>query len=96
MNQAAKLDTYPLPRADDLFALLASGKTFTTLELALAYQQTPLDEDSKKLACINTHKGLYAYNRLPFRVSSAPSIFRAPWRAFYTGSIKYQCTWMTF
>ena len=76
LNQAAKLDTYPLPRADDLFALLAGGKTFTTLDLAHAYQQIPLDEDSKKLVCINTHKGLYAYNRLPFGVSSAPSIFQ--------------------
>jgi len=26
---------------------------------------------------INTHKGLYQYTRLPFRVSSAPSIFQA-------------------
>lgn len=25
---------------------------------------------------MNTHKGLYRYNRLPFRVSSAPSIFQ--------------------
>ena len=69
VNQAAKLDTYPLPRADDLFASLADGKTFTTLDLAHAYQQIPLDEDSKKLVCINTH--MYAYNRLPFGVSSA-------------------------
>ena len=76
VNQAAKLDTYPLPRADDLFASLAGGKTFTTLDLAHAYQQIPLDEESKKLVCINTHKGLYAYNRLPFGVSSAPSIFQ--------------------
>ena len=73
---AAKLDTYPLPRADDLFALLAGGKTCTALDLAHAYQQIPLNEDSKKLVCINTHKGLYAYNRLPFGVSSTPSIFQ--------------------
>ena len=45
VNQAAKLDTYPLPRADDLFASLAGGKTFTTLDLAHAYQQIPLDEE---------------------------------------------------
>ena len=45
VNQAAKLDTYPLPRSDDLFASLAGGKTFTTLDLAHAYQQIPLDEE---------------------------------------------------
>ncbi len=58
VNQAAKLDTYPLPRADDLLASLAGGKTCTTLDLAHAYQQIPLNEDSKKLVCINTHVGI--------------------------------------
>ena len=35
-----------------------------------------LDEASKCYLTINTHKGLYVYNRLPFGVSSAPSIFQ--------------------
>ena len=94
VNQPAKLDTNPLPRAHDLFASLAGGKTFTTLDLAHVYQQIPLDEDSKKLVCINTHKGLYAYNRLECHLH--PRFFSAPWKAFYMGSIKYQCTWITF
>ena len=76
VNQAAKLDTYPLPRIEDLFASLNEGKTFTKLDLAHAYHQVPLDEESKNLVAINTHKGLYRYHRLPFGVSSAPSIFQ--------------------
>ena len=75
VNQAAKVDTYPLPCVDELFVFLAGGETFTTLDLAHAYQQISLDEESKKLDCINTHKSLYAYNRLPLGVVSAPSIF---------------------
>ena len=35
-----------------------------------------LDEESRKFITINTHKGLFQYNRLPFRVSSAPGIFQ--------------------
>ena len=35
-----------------------------------------LDDDSKELLVINTHKGLFRYNRLPFGVASAPSIFQ--------------------
>ena len=76
INQAAKVDTYPLPRIDDLLASLGRGKSFTKLDLAHAYQQIPLDEESKKYMVINTHKGLYRYNRLPFGVSSASSIFQ--------------------
>ena len=58
VNQAAKLDPYPLPKIEDLFAQLAGGKTFTKLDFAHAYQQIELDEDSKDCVTINTHKGL--------------------------------------
>ena len=35
-----------------------------------------LDEDSKKYTTINTHKGLFEYNRLCFGIASAPGIFQ--------------------
>ena len=76
VNQASKVDSYPLPKIDDLFASLAGGKTFSKLDLANAYQQISLDEQSKKIVAINTHKGLSQYNRLPFGVAAAPSIFQ--------------------
>ena len=76
INQAAKLDTYPLPKADDLFSQLAGGKKFTKLDLAHAYQQIALEPDSRQYLTINTHKGLYQYTRLPFGVHSAPAIFQ--------------------
>ena len=44
--------------------------------MSQAYQQSLLDEESKKFITVNTHKGLYQYNRLPFGVSSAPGIFQ--------------------
>ena len=62
VNQAVKLDTYPLPHIEDLFASLNGGKMFTKLHLAHTYQQVPLDEEPKNLVAINTHKGLYRYH----------------------------------
>ena len=76
VNQAAKIDSYPLPKISDLFASLAGGQTFSKLDLANAYLQTPLDEASQKLVTLSTHRGLYKYNRLPFGVSAAPLIFQ--------------------
>ena len=76
VNRAAKVDTYPLPRIEDLFTSLAGGKAFSKLDLAHAYQQVPLDEAARKYVTINTQKGLFQYTRLPFGVSSAPAIFQ--------------------
>ena len=76
VNSAAKLDKYPIPKVEDLFATLSGGKTFTKLDLSQAYQQLPLDEESKPYVVINTLKGLFRYTRLPYGVSSAPGIFQ--------------------
>jgi len=76
VNQAAKVETYPLPRIEDLLASLAGGISFSKLDLAHAYQQLELEEESRKFVTINTHKGLFQYNRLPFGVSSAPAVFQ--------------------
>ena len=76
VNRAAKVDKYPIPRIDELFTSLSGGKTFSKLDLSHAYLQVTLDEESREYVTINTHKGLFQYKRLPFGVSSAPSIFQ--------------------
>ena len=73
INPALDIDKYPLPRPTDLFATLAGGKYFTTLDL---YNQIQLDEHSKKYLTINTHRGLYRYTRLPFGVASVSELFQ--------------------
>ena len=49
---------------------------FSKLDLDNAYLQMPLDDESKQYVTINTHKGLFRYNRLPIGVASAPAIFQ--------------------
>ena len=74
-NKAAKVDSYLLPRVEDLFATLAGEKIFSKLDFSNAYQQLLLDESSRKLLTTNTSKGLYQYRCLPFGVASAPAVF---------------------
>ena len=76
VNRAAKLDKYPIPRIEELFASLAGGKAFSKLDLSHAYLQIPLGVESRRYVTINTHKGLFEYKRLPFGVASALSIFQ--------------------
>jgi hypothetical protein len=76
VNQVAPLDTYPIPNVADQLAALAGGDKFTKLDLSQAYQQLELDDPTKELLTISTHKGLYQPSRLQFGVHSATGIFQ--------------------
>lgn len=45
-NRVARLDKYPLPRIEDLFASLSGGTCFSKLDLSHAYQQIELEKES--------------------------------------------------
>ena len=76
VNPQLKVDQYPLPRIQDIFASLAGGQKFTKIDLRQAYNQLEMSEDSKSYLTINTHKGLYSYNRLVFGIAASPSIWQ--------------------
>ena len=46
LNSVTKLDTFPLPRIDDLLDQLGSAKYLTTLDLAAGYWQIRVADDS--------------------------------------------------
>lgn len=76
LNTACDLEQYPLPRIEDMFASLKGGYWFSKLDLREAYCHVALDEESRNACVINTHKGLYCYNRLPYGIASAPALFQ--------------------
>ncbi|XP_043917844.1 uncharacterized protein K02A2.6-like [Protopterus annectens] len=76
VNQVLKLEQYPIPTVEDVFEKLSGGEKFSKLDLSHAYQQVVLEEGSKAYVTLNTHKGLFQVNRLPFGVSSSPAIFQ--------------------
>ena len=100
VNTVAISDKYPLPKVEDLLASLAGGETFTKIDLAHAYQQLVLDEESSKLVTVNTQKGLFRYKRLPFGISAASAIFQhtmenllqgIPKVCVYTDDVLFTC-----
>ncbi|XP_021378372.1 uncharacterized protein K02A2.6-like [Mizuhopecten yessoensis] len=76
VNKVSKLDNYPIPKTEDLYATLGGGTDYSKLDLSQVYQQLELDDSLKPYTTINTHKGLFVYNRLPYGVASAPGIFQ--------------------
>ena len=77
LNDALQLHQHPLPVPEDIFATLNGGHVFSRIDFSDAYLQVELDDDSKRLCNINTHRGVYEYQRLPFGIKSAPGIFQA-------------------
>ena len=49
---------------------------FTKIDLSDAYLQITAEEGCSKLLCINTHRGLYKFECLPFGVKVALAIFQ--------------------
>ena len=91
VNSMLEIDQCPLPKPDYLFATQAGGKQFSKIDLTNAYQQMNLDEQSRDLVTINTHRGLYRYTRLPFGVASAPAIFQKTMDMVLQGLPKVIC-----
>ena len=50
-----------------------------------------MEEESKKLLTINTHKGLFQYNRLVFGVASTPAIWHQATDQILEGIPQVQC-----
>ena len=76
VNRSLLVDRHPLPHPEEIFAMLAGGQQFSTLDLSNAYLQLTLDKQSSVYTTINTHKGLYRYKRLPFGIAASPAIFQ--------------------
>lgn len=75
INPQLSVDKYPLPRIEELLARLNGGKVFAKIDLRLAYNQFVLKKECRQFTTINTHLGLFRYNRLVFGLSSSPAIF---------------------
>ncbi|XP_065080618.1 uncharacterized protein K02A2.6-like [Ochlerotatus camptorhynchus] len=76
LNDSLQPHQYPLPLPQDIFASLANCTVFSQIDLTDAFLQMEMDEGSREMLTINTHRGLYRYNRLPPGVKAAPGAFQ--------------------
>ncbi|XP_011859295.1 PREDICTED: uncharacterized protein K02A2.6-like [Vollenhovia emeryi] len=76
VNPFLVVDKYPLPLIDEIFNSLQGGITFSQIDLSHAYMQIVVEEKSRELLTINTHKGLFRYRKMPEGVASGPGDFQ--------------------
>lgn len=95
LNRKTKKDHYPLPRVEDQLDLLAGNKLFTSLDLASGYYQIPIAENSRSKTAFVTPDGQYEYNRMPFGLVNAPSVFqRTINKILNDAKVKYALVYM--
>ena len=75
-NQQFDVEEYPLPRIEEIYANLSGGQQISVIDLRPAYLQMEGEEESKTYLTVNTHRGLYQYQRLPYGVASAPAAWQ--------------------
>lgn len=76
LNDQLQSCHHPLPTREEILAKLSGSKIFTKIDLSDAFLQILIHPDSRKLLTINTHKGLFQFNRLAPGVKPAPGIFQ--------------------
>ncbi|XP_058122430.1 uncharacterized protein K02A2.6-like [Anopheles ziemanni] len=76
LNSALQPYEYPLPLPEDIFARLANCTIFSKIDLSDAFLQVEIAPQYRPMLTINTHRGLYTYNRLPPGIKIAPAAFQ--------------------
>ena len=85
MNDALEDEDHPIPPPEHIFASMNGGRYFSTVGFKDAYSQIELAEESRNLFTINTHRGLYEYQRLVFGAKTAPAVFQRIMDKMITG-----------
>jgi len=76
LNNVTIKDAYPMPLLQDLIQRFAKCTVFSKLDLAKAYHQIPMDEDSIAKTAVTTPFGLFEYLRMPFGLCNAAQTFQ--------------------
>lgn len=76
LNENVLRETHPIPKVDETLSQLSGAQVFSKLDANSGFWQIPLAPDSRLLTTFITPFGRYAFNKLPFGISSAPELFQ--------------------
>ncbi|CAB5185215.1 unnamed protein product [Rhizophagus irregularis] len=70
------MDSFPLPRMDELLDKYRKAKWFSSIDLAAGFNQVEMKEEDKEKTAFVCSKGLFEYNVMPFGLTNAPATFQ--------------------
>lgn len=77
------MNSYPLPRIDNISNQLLEAKYVTNIELRSAYNQIRVEEESIPLTAFRTRNGHFEFVVLSFGLTNAPAIFMSLMNIFF-------------
>ena len=75
-NQWKNISLVPLPKIDEMYAVLHGANIFTTLDLRSSYYHINLNEESKAKTAFVTPFGKYEFNSVLFGLAQVPAYFQ--------------------
>ena len=85
LNKAVRRTRYPSKTLEDMVCLVNGATVFCKLEIAKAFHQLMLAEESRNYTTVTTLMGLFRYKRLHMGISSAAEIFTETIRVLLEG-----------
>ena len=76
-NRAIVRERHPITTVDDVLVEMNNSTVFSKIDLNMGFHQIVLSKESRQITTFITHKGLYCYKRLGFRINAALEIFSA-------------------
>jgi hypothetical protein len=74
LNANTVIDSYPLPRVDDMLADCGRGKVWSILDMTNSFFQTRMHPDDVHLTAVTTPFGLYEWLVMPMGLRNTPTI----------------------
>lgn len=75
LNKVSVVDSYPMPRIDDILACLARAKYISIFDLSAGFHHLKIVHSDRPKTAFNTPWGLWQFRRLPFGVVNGPAQF---------------------
>ena len=76
LNERTWLDSYAVPKIEDLFLTLNGARYFSSVDLSKAYYQVPMTERAKRASAFTTPFGLFQWLRMPMGLKNSAPCFQ--------------------